>query len=355
MVTSSRRRLRRKLTCFNHRSKLIASEGVRDLEELKRKVVTPSVAAALKAKRRAEEYRLEEQEKASRQLVEEQEARTAGPKAAPKAKERVKKSQSEGDRAGIKVSQLDQPSGSVIADIQPLGSIINLPLIHLTPHDEAAIAKIWTTYHSTHPTLSNSFLSASVPTKTYETMISLAKPNPFFVIPLPRSAGTSNSTNQVKTDEYEMFVLQWLFHPTPESSGPSTGKTLPSTASAIFTPLEEYKKQGEWAQPYLVLTHYPDLAHSHGTVLMRGEISTASAGGPDGSDLNPGYLLSQPQAQLLALALQRFYCAGVEVKGEGAAGTQERLKRIEALTGFRERPEEFDWTGLVSMAYGGLM
>jgi ATP synthase F1 complex assembly factor 1 len=242
------------------------------------------------------------------------------------------------------------------ADIQPLGSIINLPLIHLTPHDEAAIAKIWTTYHSTHSTLSNSFLSASVPAATYDTMISLAKANPFFVLPLPRSAGSSSENpDQVKTDEYEMFVLQWLFHPTPESTGPSSGRPLPPTATAIFTPLEEFKKQGEWAQPYLVLTHYPDLSHSHGTVLMRGEITSASAGGPDGSDLNPGYLLAQPQAQLLALALQRFYCAGIEVKGEGQAGTQERLKRIEALTGFRERPEEWDWTGLVNMAYGGLV
>jgi len=81
------------------------------LEELKRKVVTPSVAAALKAKRQAEEYRLEEQAKASRQLVEEQDARTSSPKAAPQAKERVKKSQSEGDRAGIKVSQLSDARG----------------------------------------------------------------------------------------------------------------------------------------------------------------------------------------------------------------------------------------------------
>ena len=77
---------------------------MRDLEELKKKVVTPSVAAALKAKRRAEEYKLEEQEKASRQLAEEQDARTAGPKAAAPKKERVTREQSEGDRAGIKVS-----------------------------------------------------------------------------------------------------------------------------------------------------------------------------------------------------------------------------------------------------------
>ena len=185
-------------------------------------------------------------------------------------------------------------------------------------------------------------------------MIKLVRANPFFVIPLPRSAASSE-TSQVKTDEYEMFYLQWLLHPTPTSSGPPSTEPLPPTASAIFTPLEEFKKAGEWAQPYLVLTHYPDLANSHGTVLMRGEISSASAGGPDGSDLNPGYLLSQPQAQLLALALQRFYCAGIEVAGEGQAGKEDRVKRQEALIGFRERPQEWDWSGLVGMAYGGLV
>lgn len=227
-------------------------------------------------------------------------------------------------------------------------------MIHLTPHDNEAIAKIWNTYHTTHSTLANSFLSASLPATTYDSMIALAKTNPFFVIPLPRSAGTSE-TDQVKTDEYEMFYLQWLLHPTPPGDGPPQAGPLPPTASAIFTPLEEFKKAGEWAQPYLVLTHYPDLAGSHGTVLMRGEISTASAGGPDGSDLNPGYLLSQPQAQLLALALQRFYCADIEVAGEGEAGRQDREQRQDALVGFRERPQEWDWSGLVGMAYGGLV
>lgn len=187
-------------------------------------------------------------------------------------------------------------------------------------------------------------------------MVELARKNPFFVIPLPRSAGASDaSTNTVKTDEYEMFYLQWLLHPTPEGDGPPSSDPLPPTASAIFTPLEEFKKAGEWAQPYLVLTHYPDLANSHGTVLMRGEISTASAGGPDGSDLNPGYLLAQPQAQLLALALQRFYCANVDVNGEGQAGKDERKQRREALIGFREKPGEWDWSNLVNMAYGGLV
>lgn len=64
------------------------------------------MAAALKAKRRAEEYKLEEQEKASRQLAEEQEARTPGPGPKSAAPKKERKKQSEGDRAGIKVSQV---------------------------------------------------------------------------------------------------------------------------------------------------------------------------------------------------------------------------------------------------------
>lgn len=190
-------------------------------------------------------------------------------------------------------------------------------------------------------------------------MLNLARENPFFVIPLPRAAGASETDTKVKTDEYEMFYLQWLFHPTPSSS-PSSGpdgevQPLPPTSSAIFTPLEEFKKAGEWAQPHLVLTHYPDLAHSHNTVLMRGEISPAAATGPAGSDLNPGFLLSQQQAQLLALALQRFYCADLAVSGESQRAWEDRRKRMEALKGFRERPGEWDWSGLVDMAYAGMV
>ncbi|WWD21391.1 hypothetical protein CI109_105876 [Kwoniella shandongensis] len=257
-------------------------------------------------------------------------------------------SQAEGDRSGIK----------------PLSSIINLPLLHLTPHDAAAISQIWTAYHTTHPTLSSSFLSATVPAKTYKSMLQLARQNPFFVLPLPRLAeepsAEEGATSQVKTDEHEMFFLQWLFHPTPTSSSPPSPELnpepLPLTTSIIFTPLEEYKKSGEWAQPYLVLTHYPDLAQTHELVLMRGEISPAAASnGSAGSLANPGFLLSQQQAQLLALALQRFYCTGSEVPNEGERGRQERIKRAEALVGFRERPAEWDWKGLVEMAYGGLV
>ena len=190
-------------------------------------------------------------------------------------------------------------------------------------------------------------------------MLNLARTNPFFVVPLPRSTSAEDDAGSVLTDQYEMFYLQWLFHPTSFTSIPPSPEAnpspLPLTSSVIFTPLEAFKKAGEWAQPYLVLTHYPEMAHSHDLVLMRGEISSTSAGGPTGSEANPGSLLSQQQAQLLALALQRFYCTGLEMPGESEHGKQDRLKRAEALSGFRERPEEWDWNGLVEMAYAGVV
>ncbi|KIR63920.1 ATP synthase mitochondrial F1 complex assembly factor 1 [Cryptococcus bacillisporus CA1873] len=302
-------------------------EGVQDIEELKKKVLQPKIDAAKEAARLAEK-----KIKAEKQLKED-------PVEKKVVAERKKKEKRE-----------------------PLSSIINLPLIHLTPHDTNAISQIWNAYHTSHPTLSNSFLSASLPASTYASMIALAKQNPFFVIPLPQlSEAPVEAANhpEMKTDEYEMFYLQWLFHPTPTSSSPPSSEAspepLPLTTSAIFTPLKEFKKSGEWAQPYLVLTHYPDLAQTHSLILMRGEISPASASGPPGSLANPGFLLSQQQAQLLALALQRFYCTDIAMPGESAKQVEERLKRQDALRGFRERPGEWDWMGLVEMAYGGLV
>ena len=228
----------------------------------------------------------------------------------------------------------------------------------MTPHNTDAIAKIWTAYHSAHPTLSSSFLSAHLSTSTYTSMLNLARSNPFFVLPLPRDA-TSNAIGAVRTDEYEMFYLQWLFHSTSSLSAPPSPEAYPSplplTSSVMLTPLEEFKKAGEWAQPQLVLTHYPDLAQSHDLVLMRGEITAVSAAGPTGSPINPGYMLSQSQAQLLALALQRFYCTDIIPRNENMLQAEERSKRKQALKGFRENPSEWDWSRLVRMAYAGLV
>jgi len=220
----------------------------------------------------------------------------------------------------------------------------------MTPHTAEQIGGIWNTYHTTHPTLSNSYLSASLPAATYESMVKTAKENPFFVLPLPRDSSDGG-------EAFEMFYLQWLFHgpPTaPPDANAATAAPLPPVTSVIFTPLAEFKNAGEWAQPFLTLTHYSDLANSHGTVLMRGEITAQTAQGPAGSLENPGFLLSQAQAQLLALALQRFYCADLVPPSEKVADAEERMKRSRALRDFREKPQEWDWQALVSMAYAGL-
>lgn len=275
-----------------------------------------------------------------------------------------KRKQAQSDRAGVKVSSFLHHMGRTLGAhcSQPLSSILNLPLIHLTPHTSTDITRLWTTYHTSHPALSPSFLSATLPASTYQSMLALSRQNPFFVLPLPRSAPNSSKEGAVQTDQYEMFYLQWLFHPTSSSSAPPSPdpipRDLPMTSSILFTPLEEFKQKGEWASPHLVLTHYPELSDSHDLVLMRGEISPSSASGPDnllGSPANPGYLLDQQQAQLLALALQRFYCAAVQPRAETELAGRERRQRAEALRGFREKPQEWDWAGLVRMAYAGMV
>lgn len=97
-----------------------------------------------------------------------------------------------------------------------------------------------------------------------------------------------------------------------------------------------------FATPYLVLTFYTDLASSHGTVLMRGEITPATAGAVAGSDAGGRHMLSQEDAQLLAMEVQKFYLWG-EGRAEGKEG--ERLLKV-----FHEKPEEFKWEELLKHA-----
>ncbi|KAL7421292.1 hypothetical protein Q5752_004177 [Cryptotrichosporon argae] len=304
------------------------AEGVADLQTLKEKVLAPSIEAARRAREEKKAARAREADAAAER--ERQELAKRG-EAVEARRARAIEAQGQGDRSGVR----------------PLSSIVNLPLLHLTPHTSQQIADIWTTYHTTHPTLAASYLCAHLPAVTYASMLSLAQQNPFFVLPLPRGAGADAG--------YEIFYLQWLFHATPSGPG-GDGAPLPPTTSVIFTPLEEFKRNGEWAQPYLTLTHYPDLGQTHGLVLMRGEITPAFAAGSAGgaaSQDNPGFVLSQQEAQLLSLALQRFYCSAIAVQGEGDRGRAEREERASTLRDFKERPGEWDWEGLVSKAYGG--
>jgi len=103
--------------------------------------------------------------------------------------------------------------------------------------------------------------------------------------------------------------------------------------------------RSSFATPYLTLTFYTDLASSHGTVLMRGEITPAAASVVTGaSDLTGRHMLSQEDAQLLAMEVQKFYLWGEGAK-EGKGREAERLLKV-----FHEQPEAFKWEELLRHA-----
>lgn len=108
---------------------------------------------------------------------------------------------------------------------------------------------------------------------------------------------------------------------------PSATKPVPPPSTVLFTPLAEYKARQEFSQPYLILTHYTDLAASHNVVLMRGEISANVA-------------LNSTDAQMLAIRMQMFY------NDTGKGGDMERQRR-ELLRSFHETPEQFDVDALI--------
>ncbi|KAG8709646.1 hypothetical protein FRC08_018205 [Ceratobasidium sp. 394] len=102
-------------------------------------------------------------------------------------------------------------------------------------------------------------------------------------------------------------------------------------ASPPLTPAQlEYKHRQSFAAPHLALTFYTDLTASHGSVLLRGEITPAQQG-------EGRWMLSQAEAQALVVAMQRFYLPGNE--------EAEKLLRC-----FHERPEKFKWEKLLELS-----
>jgi ATP synthase F1 complex assembly factor 1 len=205
-------------------------------------------------------------------------------------------------------------------------------------------------------------LSASVPIKLYDKMLTIGKQYPMFVMPVPREgSSTVSPQDQESAVAHEFYFLQWDFHapPLPPSATgpdpffrapPSNAPTLPQTATVLFTPLQEYKLRQSFATPYLILTFYPDFAQTHGIVLLRGEItpSAAAAAAIPGQDISTArFLLSQIDAQLLAIGVQKFYLWGNESDDSGQKGDRNAEK---LLRQFHEQPEEFNWADLLEHA-----
>jgi len=231
---------------------------------------------------------------------------------------------------------------------QPLSGILNTDLLLSKPHTAEQISALWTAFHASRSDgTGRGFICASVPSGTYNSLLSVAQRYPKFVIPIPRATSGADTNDDKSKAAYEFYILQWDFYhapPPPRAFDPFAPKevlpegdkhTNPRLATAIFTPLLEYKLRQTSATPYLVLTFYPELASSHGLVLMRGEITPSAAAT---KSTTGDYLLSQHDAQLLAHGLQRFYLWG---------SSKEREK---LLSDFHERPDVFKWEELLKHA-----
>ena len=178
-------------------------------------------------------------------------------------------------------------------------------------------------------------------------MVATGKKYPAFAVPLPRDAVQDDSGEAKRA--YEFYFLQWGFHEAPPTPTPSepfsklpSGLPIsnPETSTALLTPLREYNSRTTFATPYLILTFYTDLASSHGIFLLRGEITPAVASAENNSNLD--FLLSQQDAQLLTIHLQRFY-----LWGGGEEGAKERYRLLKV---FHDTPEEFKWEDLLKHA-----
>lgn len=185
----------------------------------------------------------------------------------------------------------------------------------------------------------------------YHKMAFVAERYSTFVVPIPRVNPAIEPKVEGEEDTaYEFYFLQWDFHDVPPvpsatddpfvrpTSGVHSADANPKTSTILFTPLQEYKQRATFATPYLVMTHYTDLAQSHGVVLLRGEITPASAGA--GSGVDGRYMLGQEDAQLLSMAVQKFYLWNGKDKDQEREG--ERLLRC-----FHETPENFKWEELL--------
>jgi ATP synthase F1 complex assembly factor 1 len=204
-------------------------------------------------------------------------------------KEQMKKKQLEisveKERGQLPLAK-QQPNG-----IKSLDQIMHLDLIK--DKDPETISQIWNQHYA-----NRQGLSAVLPLESYQRLKERSLKYPSFILPLPRDEGA------------EIFWIQF------------------SGSQCYITSLAEYKLRVEQARPYVILTHYDDLANEKGIVLMRGELCEDDKG---------KLLMEANDAQLLVYQIQQFYVTGGEEK--------QRL-----LETFHERPNEFSLDQLLNEA-----
>ncbi|WFD44841.1 Glucosaminyl phosphatidylinositol (GlcN-PI) nositol acylation protein [Malassezia psittaci] len=212
--------------------------------------------------------------------------------------------------------------------VKPLSSFLDIEKIQKESNED--IGKLWAGYHTMRGKL-----SAVIPAGTYEKMLETARSYPQFVLPLPKGDATSSSEED---NAFEMQFMQWAFLPRPASLPNST----PPPAATMFTSLAEYKLRQEFAQMSMVLTYYTDLVQSKGLVLMRGDITERQV--PESDQVKQ--VLTQNEAQILALCMQRFYNVNWSQPAQG-----QEADRRELLQSFHKNPQGFDLEKLLETCF----
>ncbi|KAL2124548.1 hypothetical protein VTJ04DRAFT_913 [Mycothermus thermophilus] len=210
--------------------------------------------------------------------------------------------------------------------VKPLSAILDIPKVNALPVPE--LTAIWRLRHASNPRS----LCAVIPAATFATMESVAKQHPQFVLPVPVTAKpappTENGEQQPPPEQEqqggaEIHFLQWTWDPPTRS------------ATVLFTQLAEYKARGEFAAPHTTITHYRDLAESHGVVLMQGHVMDDRGVGVD-------------DARWLVMCLQRFYGGWDGAGGEMGKERAEARRRL--LEWFAKGDSRFTVEGLLDEA-----
>ncbi|PWY79224.1 putative F1F0 ATP synthase assembly protein Atp11 [Aspergillus heteromorphus CBS 117.55] len=203
--------------------------------------------------------------------------------------------------------------------IKPLDSFIDVEKVrHLPPKE---IEAIWRLRHAGN----SQSICAVIPVETYQRIASVARQNPQFILPLPRTQPAEGESDAPENTGVgaDIHFLQWAFH--PPASAPSTTASPGSLANAhtstiIFTPLAAYKLHGSFAQPHTTITHHLDLADDKGLVLMHGQVM------PDSG-------VSSSEASWLVSCVQRFY--DFEGQASGRKGELLRMFTQGDVQGFK--------------------
>ncbi|KAJ5914518.1 hypothetical protein N7504_003401 [Penicillium tannophilum] len=184
--------------------------------------------------------------------------------------------------------------------IKPLSSYLDVEKIRELPPKE--VEALWRLRFAS----SSTSICAAIPLEIYQRIMSAARQNPQFVLPLPRPSAEGEQETQA-----DIHFLQWAFHPPAGEPAAPSGETANTHVSTvIFTHLGAFKMHGAFAQPHTTITHYLDLADDKGLVLMHGQVV-------------PERGVSTMEATWLASCVQRFY----DFEGQ-ASGRKSELVRM---------------------------